>query len=196
MNTDRDDPYFDGYDWENEASAWYTVRTQPKREEVAARHLRDATTHDCFSPRIRYRKRTRRGKVWFVEALFPGYIFVHCPIHTTLRHILSLHGVTGLVRYGNIIPVVGDSIIQNLRAELSEDLHVVPEDNPVAGDHVEIVGGPFLGMDATVVRTLPARQRVALLLDFLGRQIQLQIQEHQIMQKDLGRDHFPIPKQA
>ena len=53
---------------------WRCLRGKPKREHLAAQHLRLAG-FEAFCPRIRHQRRTVRGKVWFVEALFPGYLF-------------------------------------------------------------------------------------------------------------------------
>ena len=38
------------------------------------------------------------------------------------------------------------------------------------GDEVEVAGGVFGGFYGTVTRLMPARERVAVLLEFLGRQ--------------------------
>src|SRR5436190_16891298 len=54
---------------------WFCLKTQPKREHLAATALRRQFGVECFSPRLRFRKMTQRGPVWFVEAMFPGYLF-------------------------------------------------------------------------------------------------------------------------
>lgn len=59
-----------------DGSAWFCLRSQPKHEKIAATHLlRTIAGIEVFSPRLRIRRQTRRGVVWFVEALFPGYLF-------------------------------------------------------------------------------------------------------------------------
>jgi len=55
--------------------AWYCVRTQTKREHLAAKSLKQLEGVEAFCPRLKYRKATRRGKIWWIEAMFPGYIF-------------------------------------------------------------------------------------------------------------------------
>src|SRR6266566_5595998 len=54
---------------------WFCLKAQPKREHLAAIALRRQFGIECFSPRLRFRKMTNRGPVWFVEAMFPGYLF-------------------------------------------------------------------------------------------------------------------------
>src|SRR4029077_15110962 len=56
-------------------SMWFCLRAHPKREHIAAVGLRRQFGIGCFSPRVRFRKATRRGAVWFVEPMFPGYLF-------------------------------------------------------------------------------------------------------------------------
>lgn len=185
-----------GYDWEREEAAWYALRTQPKREEIASIHIREETPYETFSPRLRVMKKTRTGKRWYVEALFPGYVFARCPIHTCYRHLLSLKGVTGVVRYGVFVPVVADRVIAGLREQLGEEVLTIPERTLQRGEEVVIVEGPLAGMTAMVAATLPARRRVALLLDFLGRQIELQIQTQHVMQKEEARGRQSVPNLA
>jgi hypothetical protein len=55
--------------------SWFCLRSQPKREHIAAACLRQMSDVEVFCPRVRLRKRTNRGLVWFVESMFPGYLF-------------------------------------------------------------------------------------------------------------------------
>ena len=55
-------------------TAWYCLRTQTKREHLAAASLWEIGGIEVLSPRLRYKKVTRRGKVWWVEPLFPGQL--------------------------------------------------------------------------------------------------------------------------
>ena len=61
---------------------------------------------------------TRRGKVRFTEAMFPGYIFVRCEIFEAMRHLLAMGGVVSVVRYGSDIPVVPAEFVEELKARL------------------------------------------------------------------------------
>src|SRR4051812_9360719 len=42
---------------------WFCLKTQPKHEHLAATSLRRHLDVRCFSPRVRFRKPTRRGAV-------------------------------------------------------------------------------------------------------------------------------------
>ena len=53
------------------APAWFCLRTQPKHEHIAAAHFRGDPDLEVYLPRIRFKRATRRGPVWFTEALVP-----------------------------------------------------------------------------------------------------------------------------
>ncbi|WP_193210799.1 transcription termination/antitermination protein NusG [Luteolibacter marinus] len=154
-------------------AAWYCVKTQTKRESIAAAHLRGLEGVEVFCPMLRYRKATRRGKVWWVEALFPAYVLARFRLETEERAVMYCQGVRGLVRFGDRVPAVPDDFVEVLRQEVAkqggdEVLTVGPK--IVEGEEVELAHGPLGGVRATVVEVLPARERVKVLLEFLGRE--------------------------
>lgn len=152
--------------------AWYCVRTQVKREHIAAAHLRELEGVEVYCPILRYRKATRRGKVWWQEALFPGYLLARFHLETKNRAVTHAHGVSGLVRFGDVAPRVPDSFVTALREEMThrdaegEVLTLPPA--LVEGEEVEVANGPLQGLRGTVVEILPGRDRVRVLLEFLG----------------------------
>lgn len=155
-------------------SEWFCVRAQTKREHIAAGHLRELEGVEVFCPRLRYRKATRRGKIWWVEPLFPGYLLAKFNMAEMERAITFCQGVRGLVRFGSEIPPVPEKFVEALRQEVrdrsegDEELFSV---SPVIaiGDEVEIAHGPLQGMQGTIVSVAPAAERVKILLEFLGQ---------------------------
>jgi len=154
---------------------WFCVRSKPKSEHIAARHLEEAGI-DVFLPRIRFQRLTRRGKVWFTEALFPGYFFSRFDWASSFRNVCGTNGVTTVVHFGDNCPRIPAAAIEELRGlfgaeslrELSPELNV--------GDEVKIATGPFQGLVAVVNKVLPAPERIRVLLDFLGRQTSVEVQ--------------------
>jgi transcription antitermination factor NusG len=77
--------------------------------------------------------------------------------------------VSTIVHFGNRIPTVPDEVITDLSSAFPEneildcDRHVEP------GDVVMVGEGPFMGMQATVLRVMTPYQRVEVLLELLGR---------------------------
>jgi transcriptional antiterminator RfaH len=154
--------------------AWYCVRTPTKREHFAAAFLREIEGVEVFSPRLRYRKATRRGKVWWVEALFPGYVLARFNLIEMSRAVRYAPGVSGLVHFREKVPKVSDAFVEELRRELAlnpdperpETITVQPSLS--VGDEVEIAHGPLQGFRGPIIHVLPGSERVRILLEFLG----------------------------
>lgn len=160
----------------NPDPAWFCLRSQPKHEHIAAIHLRKRIEEiDVFCPRLRIRKQTRRGAVWFVEALFPGYLFAKFNPSEALQEVKVTPGVTNILSFGLLTPSIGEEIIQELRTEFDQnELHEVRQEFK-PGDEVTISEGPFSGLKASVIRVLSGPQRVQILMDVLGRQTPVEV---------------------
>jgi len=155
--------------------AWFCVRSQPKHEHIAAAHLRNYEGIEVYLPRIRFKRSTRRGPVWFTEALFPNYLFARFNLASVLRKLHHARGVRGVVHFGAQWPTIPDGIIADLRATLGDDHIYVMESELSPGETVNISGGAFHGLQAVVTRVMPGRQRIAVLLEFLGRQTMVEL---------------------
>jgi transcriptional antiterminator RfaH len=112
---------------------------------------------------------TRRGAVRVIEPLFPCYLFVHCTLDERLDEIRYVTGVSSLVHFGHEIPIVPDLVIEELRQCFESEEPMSVEDRLYPGAEVTVAEGAFLGFRGIVVRLLSAKQRVQILLDFLGR---------------------------
>jgi transcriptional antiterminator RfaH len=160
--------------------AWFCLRTHPKHEHIAAAHLRRDLDVEVFLPRIRFRRATRVGSQWFTEALFPCYMFARFNWHTCLRRVQHAQSIQTVVHFADYWPTIPAGVLEELRSCLgNEDMHRISE-SLESGTSVRIVGGAFHGLLAVVRQALPARQRVAVLLDFLGRQTCIEMSDHAI----------------
>jgi transcriptional antiterminator RfaH len=152
-----------------DSAAWHCVRTKPKHEHIAAATLRKNLGLEAFLPRLRIERATRRGAVNSIEPLFPCYLFVHCVIGERLDEIKHTNGVSSLVQFGGRIPIVEDLIIEELQECFEADEPMTVENRLTPGTEVAVAGGAFDGMHAHVLRNMPAKQRVQILLDILGQ---------------------------
>jgi transcription antitermination factor NusG len=105
---------------ETDKHRWFCVRTQTKREHIAAKHLRELEGVEVFCPRMRYRRATRRGKVWWLEPHFPGYLLAKFDRDEMERAVTFCQGVRGLVRFGTEIPDIPDATVRNLIRQVRE----------------------------------------------------------------------------
>ena len=163
--------------------AWYSARTKPKHEHIAAANLRRHLALPVFIPRIRLEKLTRRGLVRVVEPLFPCYIFVRCVVEERDVEIQHISGISRLVKFGSRYPQVTDAIIEELQACFGADDLLLVENQLAPGDEVTVASGAFAGMSAQVLKSLPAKKRVQILLDILGRPTTVEVGSEAVMLK-------------
>ena len=169
---------------------WFCLRSQPKHEHIAAGHLRKMDGVEVFLPRIRFQRTTRQGLVWVTEALFPNYLFARFDWHLSLRQVQAAR--RGQRRGAFWSALAGDrgGGHRGLKQAIGpEELHVISATlHP--GDAVEIAEGAMRGLHAVVSRVLPSRARVAVLLEFLGRQTTIEVPANLIIKEGDVRDGF------
>jgi transcriptional antiterminator RfaH len=164
--------------------AWYSARTKPKHEHIAAANLRRHLSLPVFLPRIQMDKMTRRGLVRVVEPLFPCYIFVRCVVEERVNEIQHLTGVSRLVQFGGKFPQVADTIIEELQTCFGREDLILVESRLEPGDEVTVAAGAFAGMSAQVLKSLPAKKRVQILLEILGRPTTVEVGSEVVMLKN------------
>ena len=163
------------------SEAWFCVQSHPKHEHIAASYLAREMSLEVFLPRVRFKRATVHGPAWAVEALFLNYVFARFDLASCLRHVRHARGVRQVVHFGAQWPTVPDTAIAELRAAVGPGgTHVIP-DTFDPGDSVRVAGGPLDGLKAVVTRVMPGPQRVALLLDFLGRQTTVDLPASQVI---------------
>ncbi|MGI9115386.1 MAG: hypothetical protein DLM52_06910 [Chthoniobacterales bacterium] len=160
---------------------WFCLRAQPKREHLAALGLRKRFGIVCFAPRLRCRKLTRRGAVWFVEAMFPGYFFAKLDYVTERRRVEHSPGVTGILQFGDRVATIDAATIHNLQQRVEADEVITIDPELRVGEEVQIARGPLQGLEALVTQLLPASERVRVLLDFLGRSLQMDVSKETLI---------------
>ena len=160
---------------------WFCLKAQPKRENLAAIALRRQFGIECFSPRLRFRKMTNRGPVWFVEAMFPGYLFAKFVYSKQLRAVEASHGISGIVRFGDHLATLPENIVAGLQSRVGAEEVVTIDSSIKIGQAVQIIDGPFRGLEVVVTQLLPAKERVRVLFDFLGRSIEMEVSTTKVL---------------
>jgi transcriptional antiterminator RfaH len=151
---------------------WFCLRSQTKREHIAAALLGAIEGIEVFCPRIRVYKKTKLGKKPYTEALFPSYLFAKFNAQQHYRQVIHTPGVTGIIGTGKK-RVIAEEVIQDLQNSLPQTILESPDPSLEVGAQVEIIEGGLKGLRGTVLAQLPAKKRVQVLLDFLGREIKV-----------------------
>lgn len=153
---------------------WYVVHTKPKQEGRAEVNLR-AWGIETLAPKLREARPARdcRDLLYRVVPLFPGYLFAHFGA-AALEKVRNTRGVHSIVGFGTCATPVADSVISMVRNRIEDDGFVRLAE-PLPGDRVEIIAGPLRSLSGVFERTLPARDRVVILLTTIGSTPRVQL---------------------
>lgn len=157
----------DGPEKAGDADAWYCLRTKPQREEFARTHL-ERQGIEAFLPKINQRRRIGAKVCWKVVPLFSRYLFFRFPTKASFRSIEATRGVTGIVSFGGVAAPVPGAIIDEIRRRCVDDVIEFVEPTFEKGRAVQIVAGPYAGMEAVFDRETSDRDRVVVLLNIMA----------------------------
>lgn len=168
--------------------AWYVIHTKPKCEHLAAAMMQALPGVEAYCPRIRFQRSTRRGKVWFVEALFPSYFFARFIPLESQRAVKHSQNVIRIVDFGGAMASVPDAVIESIRQEM--DHHEVKEIKAgvQVGDTVELTEGPMRGLKGIVNSIQNGQDRVKILMEFLGRQSLIEVETSKVLPEHAPRE--------
>jgi transcriptional antiterminator RfaH len=153
---------------------WFVVHTQVHGERKAEQNL-VRQGFEVYLPRYLKRRRHARRVDFTVRPLFPRYLFVAIDMAAQRwRSIQSTIGVAHLVTNGDDPASVPDGVVGALRAREDEKGFVRIDVKPafVPGDKVRVLTGAFMD-SAGLFSGLADHERVAILLDMLGRKVRV-----------------------
>lgn len=158
----------------NYSPSWYVAQTQPRAEVKAGQHL-TRQGFEIYLPRYLKKRRHARRVETVAAPLYPGYVFV--AFDREVQRWLSIQstiGVSRLVCRGDEPAALPAGIVEELKRRQDENGLIGFERrarfNP--GDTVRVADGVFcdcLGL----YEGMDDRQRVAILLDLLGRKVRV-----------------------
>jgi transcriptional antiterminator RfaH len=163
------------------SARWYVVQTHGHAEPKAFAHLaRQGFT--AYLPRYLKRRRHARRIETVAAPLFPRYLFVTVDIMCQRwRSIHSTIGVARLVCNGDNPVPVADKVIESLRAREDEQGFVTLRQRPrfAVGEKVRVLDGVFADCFG-LFDGMKDSDRVAVLLDLLGRKVRLVLDEFSV----------------
>jgi len=118
---------------------------------------------DFYLPKITIKKINANPKV---EVLFPGYIFVNTSLenYSALKYTM---GIRNIIKFGDNISSLSYEEIEAMQM-VEEKSKIDPVVSQIKiGQEVKIKKGPLTGIIAKVC-SLPSKERVGILLSFLG----------------------------
>jgi transcriptional antiterminator NusG len=129
-------------------------------------------------PRITVRRR-RRDRFQLLEVpLFSGYLFVHSILSPpAYYHIIKQPGVVCILgSKGRYTPVSAETVA-SIQTVQESGRSFSPWSKLVPGRRVRVVAGPLGGAVGTIWRGKPARRRLVVGLELLGRSVAVDLEE-------------------
>ena len=161
-------------------SSWYVVNTRTKQEERARDNL-IRQGYRVWLPMLGVVRRHARRIELVRTPLFPGYLFVELE-HSAQpwRPINGTFGVRRLLCQHDKPASVPSQFMGALRESCDADgLVAIPQTALTSGQLVRVITGPLMDCIGTIVRSSP-NGRVALLLSFLGGQVEANAARHDV----------------
>jgi len=151
---------------------WYAIQTKVNREREVERRLK-ALGLEVFLPWMRTRRRIGSRFHWVLAPLFPAYIFTRLDMVQSGKAARYSPGVKDFLTFGSRVAEVGEEIIHALRERCPDGVAEVDLVVAKPGDVVRINEGPFSGFEAIFQQKLKGSDRVAVLLEILGRETRI-----------------------
>ena len=152
---------------------WYLIQTKP-RQEIRAQNNLKQQGYKVYFPMLSVEKILKGKVVMKSEVMFSRYIFIQAGSRSDIVwvSIRSTPGVSNFVRFGGEPAKVETGLIKQL---LSHEQQVAPEKLFNKGECLLLTSGPFAGFEA-FYKADGGEGRAIVLLDFLGKATQLQVQ--------------------
>ncbi|MCZ6622882.1 MAG: hypothetical protein O7B35_01390 [Deltaproteobacteria bacterium] len=147
---------------------WYAIRTKPRKEAAVEKRFGDLNM-EVFLPWLRCRRRIGSRFQWVLVPLFSGYLFCCLDLLLSGKTARYAPGVKDFVKFGNRIAEVGVEVIQTLRDRCPNGIAQIQPRVYRVGEPIRIKEGPLSGLDAIFEQEMKGNERVAVLLDLLGR---------------------------
>lgn len=158
---------------------WYLVRTKLSKETVVEKRITGLGL-EVFLPWLRSRRRVGTRYQWVVSPLFPGYLFCRLDLFLSGKAVRYAPGVRDFVKFGSRIAEVGEDVIKEIRGRCPEGVAEIKPRPYQPGEPVMIREGPFAGLEAIFERETVGSERIAILLELLGRQTRLVLSSEMI----------------
>jgi transcriptional antiterminator RfaH len=158
-------------------SGWYVVQTQINAEAKAARNL-VRQGFEIYLPTYQKRRSHARKVEKVAAPLFPRYLFVQINLAAQRwRSIQSTFGVSYLVLNGTDPARMAQEVVESLKAREDDSGYIKLDRRPkfAVGQRVRVLAGVF-AENFGLFDGMADRDRIAILLDLLGRKVRVSIE--------------------
>jgi transcriptional antiterminator RfaH len=143
---------------------WAVLASKPRKEQPAMVFLGEEG-FEAYCPRVKNRYTGSSP-----QPLFPGYLFVLLSPQVELAKVRYFPWILKPLIFGGQLACVEPVLIERWRSREGGRGYLRPEAPPPfqVGQRVRFQAGVFAGMEGTVLEAMPSKDRVRLLLEYLG----------------------------
>ena len=153
---------------------WFLLQTKVKQEQRASENL-ERQGVDSFCPMIRTEKISRGQRREVLDVLFPGYLFVQLgELSISATSVRSTRGVSHFVTSGGAPIKVPCNLISQLKERVADASKVMISKIPKLGEKMQIIEGPFKGLNA-IFNQPDGASRAVVLVTLLNQQVKASI---------------------
>ena len=158
------------------SNSWIVARVKPNQEKTALINL-ERQNFELFQPTLKTISKMQNKFKEIIKPVFPGYIFVAINLEERNWHkINNTRGISSVIIFGSEIPIIRCELIEELKYRFSPN-NTSKVTNPFEiGMNAEITNGPFAQLIGKIDE-IDADQRIWILLDILGTQTRVSVNE-------------------
>jgi transcription antitermination factor NusG len=154
---------------------WYAVYTRSRHEKQVDTILRRQAL-ETYLPLRRAWSRRRDRRVTVELPALPGYLFVRCALYGEVRaQIKKTPGVIRLVENAGRACVIPEVQINSLQVMLTRSFEVEAHPYFNIGDRVQLVRGPFVGVQGYLVRIAAGRHKLVIAVEFVNQAVAVEV---------------------
>ena len=155
-----------------DATRWYVLYLRSRHERVVDSRLREKGV-ETLLPLIEGVRQYSDRKKKVMEPLFRGYLFVRMDLRSRI-HVVQTDGVVNIVGLGRQPSPIPDDQIEWIRIAMGNPSKIHREPCLSRGETVRIAGGPFAGIQGSVLCQKDS-QRVVIFVDCIGQGVSVEV---------------------
>ena len=152
---------------------WFVINTKPKKEFQVEKLFTEGG-FTIYNPKYMLRNQKK--------PFFPGYEFIYFDYPAQYQLVKYTRGVKRIVGVKQVPVSIPEEVIDAIRAREVNGFIEIGKygEEPEVGDEIEVVEGPLRGLKGIFKKTLTAKERVLILLNYVTYQGQLIIEKEKL----------------
>lgn len=152
---------------------WAVIRSKPNKE-LFVKDFFERDGFEVFLPMIKLKGENIKAK-----PLFPGYVFAKMSPRFDISYAKKTPNVLSPLLFKENLAALEEETVEEFKKRQRGDgiIYVDKPNKYTKGKVVKISEGSFAGLQAVVLEYLTEKERVRLLLQYFGREVNIEVPE-------------------